>query len=155
MYVKIIDGAIAQYPYDTYALRLDNPNVSFPADEALIPFAQYNAFPVTATAKPAYDYTKNVSEADPELVNGVWTQVWEVTDATDAEKTERLGVQWDKIRKQRNHELVDTDWTQLPDAPITAEKKAEVVVFRQALRDVTSQANPFDITWPANPLVGA
>lgn len=153
MYVKIINGTVAQYPYDTHFLRIDNPNVSFPADETLIPFATYNTFPVVATAKPAYDYTKNVAEDIPQLIDGHWTQVWETTEATEVEKADRLEKQWIKIRKQRNDELVDTDWTQLADAPITAEKKTEVATFRQALRDITNQANPFEINWPTNPLV--
>jgi len=37
------------------------------------------------------------------------------------------------------------------DAPITAEKRAEWVAYRQALRDLTTQTDPFNITWPASP----
>ena len=47
----------------------------------------------------------------------------------------------------RNNELTATDWTQLPDSPLTTEKKAEWAVYRQALRDITTQENPREIVW--------
>lgn len=37
--------------------------------------------------------------------------------------------------------LKDSDWTQLPDVPLSAEKKAEWATYRQALRD----SNPPDV----------
>lgn len=59
--------------------------------------------------------------------------------------------QWAVVRTERNKLLADCDWTQLPDAPVDA---AEWAVYRQALRDVTSQANPDNIEWPVSPLAG-
>lgn len=50
---------------------------------------------------------------------------------------------------ERNHLLSISDWTQLPDAPTD---KAAWASYRQALRDVTSQAGfPDDVTWPTKP----
>ena len=40
-------------------------------------------------------------------------------------------------RRIRERLLRDSDWTQLPDSPLTPEKKAEWVLYRQALRDIT------------------
>ena len=54
---------------------------------------------------------------------------------------------WAIVRAMRNNELTATDWTQLPDSPLTPEKKAEWAVYRQALRDVTTQENPREIVW--------
>lgn len=52
----------------------------------------------------------------------------------------------------RNRLLAETDWTQLPDVPLSAEKKAEWAVYRQALRDLPAQAGfPATINWPAVP----
>lgn len=45
----------------------------------------------------------------------------------------------DIIRMYRNAKLADSDWTQLPDAPLSAEKKQEWAVYRQYLRDYTKQ----------------
>lgn len=43
---------------------------------------------------------------------------------------------WDDIIDKRNSKLRDSDWTQMPDSPLTAEKKAEWATYRQALRDI-------------------
>ena len=45
---------------------------------------------------------------------------------------------WKYIRKKRDARLQASDWTQLPDAPLTAEKKAEWATYRQELRDITT-----------------
>jgi hypothetical protein len=46
--------------------------------------------------------------------------------------------------------LIECDWTVLPDSPI-GEKVNEWIVYRQELRNVTNQANPFFISWPTQP----
>ena len=43
-----------------------------------------------------------------------------------------------KVRFQRNMLLGTTDWTQLPDSPLTDAKKAEWATYRQQLRDMMS-----------------
>lgn len=55
---------------------------------------------------------------------------------------------WAAIRRERNAKLSASDWTQLADAPADALKWA---VYRQALRDITVQEDPFNIVWPAEP----
>lgn len=53
------------------------------------------------------------------------------------------------VRDTRNTKLKDCDWTQVADAPVD---KAAWAVYRQALRDVTSQTGfPWTITWPEAP----
>jgi hypothetical protein len=59
--------------------------------------------------------------------------------------------QWVVVRAERNALLAACDWTQLPDASADA---AAWVTYRQALRDITDQANPFNIVWPASPSAG-
>ena len=54
---------------------------------------------------------------------------------------------WVIVRRMRNNELTATDWTQMPDSPLTTAKKAEWAVYRQALRDITTQENPREIVW--------
>jgi hypothetical protein len=60
-----------------------------------------------------------------------------------------LSEKWHQIRKQRNQLLQQSDWTQLPDVPI--QTKELWATYRQQLRDVTNQADPFNITWPVTP----
>lgn len=55
---------------------------------------------------------------------------------------------WAEIRTQRNDLLAACDWTQLPDAPVEVLPWA---IYRQALRDITKQSDPFNITWPQEP----
>jgi len=43
---------------------------------------------------------------------------------------------WTKVSLMRNFLLMDSDWTQLGDAPISAEEKAKWVTYRQKLRDI-------------------
>lgn len=42
-------------------------------------------------------------------------------------------------RSERNQMLDSSDWTQMPDSPLSASKKAEWATYRQTLRDLPSQ----------------
>jgi len=55
----------------------------------------------------------------------------------------------DEARTQRDALLSQSDWTQVPDAPVDQTAWAE---YRQALRDLPQQAGfPTEITWPQIP----
>ena len=43
---------------------------------------------------------------------------------------------WTKVTLMRNFLLMDSDWTQLGDAQLSAEEKAKWVTYRQKLRDI-------------------
>ncbi len=54
----------------------------------------------------------------------------------------------EQVRSQRDYLIAETDVWALSDRTMTAEQTA----YRQALRDITSQAGfPTDITWPTKP----
>jgi hypothetical protein len=57
--------------------------------------------------------------------------------------------QWPLVRTERNRRLQACDWTQLSDIP--AETKTLWEPYRQALRDITNQPDPFNIIWPTPP----
>lgn len=57
-------------------------------------------------------------------------------------------LEWDKARNKRNTLLRESDFTQLADAP--GDKRAWAV-YRDALRDITKQADPFALVWPVKP----
>ena len=63
-----------------------------------------------------------------------------------------LEAQWAKVREQRNQLLQASDWTQIEDYDLGADRAAWAV-YRQALRDLTDALNPFAITWPQAPAV--
>jgi hypothetical protein len=53
------------------------------------------------------------------------------------------------VRSDRDNRLSDTDWTQVADAPVD---KAAWAVYRQALRDLPTQAGfPWVVVWPTKP----
>ena len=55
-------------------------------------------------------------------------------------------------RGKRDGLIASCDWTQIPDAPLTAAQRAAWVTYRQALRDVPAQAGfPDTIDWPITP----
>ena len=52
-------------------------------------------------------------------------------------------------RVKRNALLIESDWTQLPDAPVDAVAWA---TYRQDLRDISDQSGfPADVVWPVPP----
>jgi hypothetical protein len=60
----------------------------------------------------------------------------------------------DYIRSKRANLLRNSDWTQMPDSPLSEAKRAEWAVYRQALRDMpdTQQVNTVEeIVWPTRP----
>jgi hypothetical protein len=59
---------------------------------------------------------------------------------------------WNDIRHSRNVELQMTDWTSLPDSPLTQEQKQKWSVYRQQLRDITKVfPTPNHVIWPTKP----
>ncbi len=59
---------------------------------------------------------------------------------------------WDSIKLRRNALLLESDWTQVPDSPLTAEVKEDWALYRQALRDLTDDfASPDDVVFPDKP----
>lgn len=59
--------------------------------------------------------------------------------------------QWIEVRQERNRRLSACDWVLLPDVPMTVEVRQQWQAYRQSLRDVTSQPDPFNIVWPTSP----
>ena len=58
-----------------------------------------------------------------------------------------LADKWARVRRDRDRKLAETDYLALGDNTLsTAMKK-----YRQDLRDVPSQSDPDDITWPTKP----
>ena len=56
------------------------------------------------------------------------------------------------ITRKRNSLLLSSDWTQLPNNPLTSEQQAAWADYRQQLRDITSQSGyPTNVVWPIQP----
>jgi len=67
---------------------------------------------------------------------------------TDQEAADALAAKWAEVRSQRDQLLAASDYTQVADAPGDT---AAWATYRQALRDVPSQSDVDNITWPQEP----
>ena len=127
------------------------PNSSLPAVLSVEDFDSLGVDPVLEGAYPNATQFQVVCRDGVEEVEGQWFTKYSVVDmeqeAIDA-LTER---QWSAIRQQRNAKLVNSDWTQIDDTPLTNTDKQLWASYRQALRDITTQADPFSIEWPVSP----
>ena len=152
MYLKLNNDSVETYPYSIGALRKDNPNVSFPKVPSDALLAEWGVYKVVTTDRPVVEYTHNVTEGTPALVDGVWTQVWNITEATADEIAERTLRKEAKVRMTRDQMLNDTDWIIIKAAESGAAVPTEWQTYRQALRDVTKQPGfPHEVVWPSMP----
>ena len=90
MYALIRNNLVEQYPYSISQLRLDNPNISFPAEPSIADLEASGVFQVEPISQPTYDYiNEQVVETSPQLINNKWTQVWIVQQANQETINER------------------------------------------------------------------
>ncbi|WP_125782832.1 tail fiber assembly protein [Pseudoalteromonas rubra] len=92
------------------------------------------------------------------VYNDVSYQHWPISDLQDAgvplsvieSAIESASIQ--EIRIARNALLAKTDWTQMPDAPLSTEQREAYAIYRQALRDVPqSYGIQGTVEWPQKP----
>jgi hypothetical protein len=103
MYIKLKNGEIDKYPYSIADLMADNRDTSFPTELSDSLLAEFNVYKVIQTAKPVFDYTKNVIEETPVFIDGNWVQVFTVVDATPEEIQERIT----KLNNQASENRMD------------------------------------------------
>lgn len=120
------------------------PNTSFGDRGPSLDWIAEAGYYVISVWKPYDHATEKLVSAAPHLFDGMCCLV-DVEPLTADELQARIGIQWQVIRSRRNQMLKDTDWTQVADAPVD---KTVWATYRQSLRDVTTQDDPFDITWP-------
>lgn len=73
----------------------------------------------------------------------------EVGDAPSGPVTSSAGeLAWDRAKKM----LAESDWSMLPDVPMTSGTKAAWIEYRRALREIRLQPGfPDAIQWPKVP----
>lgn len=90
-HIRYPDTPEAVYPYTLRQLRVDHPNVSFPATPSTGLLAEWGVYPVAPADPPEHDTAQALAEeAAPALVSGVWTQQWQVRDLTAEELQARV-----------------------------------------------------------------
>lgn len=62
-----------------------------------------------------------------------------------------LAQAWSAVRAERDRRLAACDWVTLRAQETGEPVRAPWLSYRQALRDITDQADPLDIVWPTAP----
>lgn len=60
-----------------------------------------------------------------------------------------LDAAWVEVRSRRDALLAKSDWTQLPDVSLATQLRWQP--YRQSLRDISQQLDPYNIVWPVTP----
>lgn len=157
--MKFRDRTTGEVYNSLYEVQQLFSNVSFPLNWGPETYDFVNMDPVMEIPQPQPTSVYNrVDYNGIQLVNGIWTETWvEVPRYDDtilqAEwEAECLQIQWDVIRSERNRLLVNSDYTQLADTPITTQCKTNFATYRQQLRNITTQTDPYNIVWPILPI---
>lgn len=86
-----------------------------------------------------------------DYISGNFTEINECPDWKIQLEKEVLSLD---VRSKRNNLLSNTDHLIQSDYPISDEKKQEIKVYRQALRDIPQQDGfPENIVWPDKPVI--
>ena len=148
-YVQANGDTFVRHIHDVEPTRWDEDNFCRVAKLTPEQIEHYGLHQLKLVTPPYYDPATQTREHGPALlIDGVWTQIYIVSDLDADASAATVGAQWTVVRAERNKLLADCDWTQLPDASADA---AAWAVYRQALRDITDQSDPFNIQWPTMP----
>lgn len=140
MYIPILVG-------EKWGNPIVNTNFDNFSDSELFELGYYKFEPSNISAPDINYVISFVYELRGNTVYQVWTQ----TLKTGEELQIAIKNKWMQIRHERLELLNSCDYTQLADSPISDAKRAEWATYRQALRDITLQSDPFAITWPVDP----
>jgi len=151
-----ISGSDIIYPYDISEHIVNNPitfdNLYSFEEETTETLISSSIFCVVEPNTPpsASEY-QSITEITPVRSGSVYVQTYSIQDLSQVEIQEVDNARWGVVRKKRDDLLLESDWVVLPHSPITGSNLNEWIQYRQDLRDVTNQSNPFEITWPTKP----
>jgi len=143
MNYAIIDGTTVK---STGTIKQLFPNTSFSATGINADFLSANNVVELIETLSFTTPTQKLSTVDAYVEGGKAYNV-KVESTTSDEQTALIDNEWVNIRSQRNFKLKDTDWRASSDLTMSDAWKT----YRQALRDITTQSDPFNITWPTEP----
>lgn len=93
---------------------------------------------------PEYNHTTQ------KLIWNSETLSYSIEDLPSQEPTEED--LWFEMRRKRNFLLFDSDWSILPDSPLSDEKKEEWKLYRESLRNLPQNITDIlSFTWPISP----
>lgn len=151
MYIKHDGSQIIQFPYTVADLKTDNASVSFPRKITEEVLARYGVSRIHVLDPAEHDETTHYATLNdaPTFENNQWVLGWNIV----AKSQEQIDEEWSNkcasVRNARNELLKQSDWTQMPDVTLTESQSTAWRTYRQALRDVPSQAGfPNSVEWP-------
>ena len=151
--IELIEGQPVGNPITLENFQQLNPSLSLPFP--LLPeHIEPHGFGIyDFSMPPEHSVFEKLEEVAPikSTDNGVYYQTRIIITMNDEEIAVRTQQEWSMVRAQRNGKLAMCDWTQFSDVPMSDVKTAEWVSYRQALRDITTQSDPFNINWPVSP----
>lgn len=148
-YVQANGDTFLRHIHDAEPTRWDDDNFCYVTKLTPEQVERFGVHQLKLVTPPPFNAATQKRENGPALlIDGVWTQNWVVSDLDPEAAAASIAAQWDFIRVRRNALLAECDWTQLPDAPVD---KAAWATYRQELRDITTQNDPFNIIWPTKP----
>ena len=122
------------------------PNTSFTASGPNANFLAANNVVELVETLTYTTPTQKLVSVEPYIDGGKVYNI-KVESTTADEQAALTTNQWYLIRAQRNSLIERTDWRAGSDVTLSDEWKT----YRQALRDVPTQSDPFNITWPTEP----
>lgn len=151
MYAQVIDGSITQI-VDEQSLRQMYPSTHFPATITQAALEGFDNWYVVEddTAIPEYDKLSKKIEFTRSFNGTEVVGQYTVINLSNEEKLAVKEARWIDVRYHRNNTLNSTDYLMMSDlfSSFSAADQEKIVEYRQALRDLTNQEDPFNITWP-------
>tara|TARA_Y100000401_G_C8278735_1_gene202264 strand:+ start:273 stop:707 length:435 start_codon:yes stop_codon:yes gene_type:complete len=143
MNYAIIDGTTVK---STGTIQELFPNTSFPPTGPDASFLADNNVVELISTLSYTPPTQKLTTVDAYIDGGKVYNV-KVESTTTDEQTTLINSKWEDIRRYRDSYLIDTDWRASTDLTLSDDWKN----YRQALRDIPTQSDPFNITWPTKP----
>jgi hypothetical protein len=146
-YILVKNGEIAGNPTDL-PKSWDNISNFYVLDDVTLKSYGWYPFRFVEAQKNENQYYDG---SDFVIEENEVVEYQKVRNKTQQEISQEIESEWRAVRYRRNELLNECDWTQLPDSPLTNQKQTEWQIYRQSLRDITSQPSPFSIVWPISP----
>lgn len=151
-YVQADGDTFVRHIHDIEPTRWDEDNFCRVAKLRPEQREHFGVHQLKLITPPAYDPITQSRENGPALlVDGEWVQNWVVTDIDAETAEEKIAAQWGFIRARRNDFLAATDWWVTKAAETGDVLSEDKHAYRQDLRDITTQPDPFNIVWPELP----
>lgn len=166
VYAEVKGDQLIRFPYTQGSLMEENPFTNYGPDPDLAAvFPQtttaiengYSLAPVTYESEPQYDRSTHVcsQNAEPTLMDGVWTLGWTVSEMTPEQKQAYDDGQRTSNKTRAMALLQETDWTEIPSVSNISltphlTNYSDFIAYRTALRAIAVNP-PIAAVWPTKP----